>query len=53
MNSHNHAIFLIREEIRHLNIILKGRKHLDYDSSKEIINLKLKDLIEALKKLEL
>jgi len=53
MAEYNHALFVLKEEKRHLEIILKSWKSLDHEEAKKVRETKLKDLDNAIKKLEL
>ena len=51
MADYNHALFVLREENRHLETILKQWKSKHHEEAKKVRETKLKDLDEAIKKL--
>ena len=53
MAEYNHALFILKEEKRHLETILKSWKSLHHEDAKKVRQTKLKDLDKAIKKLEL
>jgi len=53
VSNYNHALFILKEEKRQLETILKSWKSLHHEEAKKVRETKLKDLNEAIKKLEL
>jgi len=52
MNNYNHALFVLKEEKRHLETILKQWVSKDHEEAKKVRKTKLKDLDNAIKILE-
>jgi len=53
MAEYNHALFVLKEEKRHLEIILKEWISKDHEEAKKVRKTKLRDLDNAIKKLGL